>query len=665
MSRARIRVVLVPLRDRRDFETRTLLAAQDEPALTLRELLTQQPAMSTEAVEADVLDVPVARLNVVVAEAKTGTPYYWAIPPAAPTPVQPPPRGDAVPPSAGPPPPAMADSGPDGGHPRELTDAEAVRIAYREIATKAGAYLDAGLSVLIRCDKLLVENLARQITGHSGRTPRVVEAPPAAPDPAGIQPTRRQQALLALQQAVRTANPATDVVLVAHLDLLAGGADAALGAEARELTDVLYEPVTAPDGSRADDCVLLAFVDPSLVIPEVLANRFAVRLAVDTLPREVPTADGGTMPIGVALVTAGEAAVFAGFDPVGLYKHVAGMNAIRLRHAIRFAVHVHRGTGAPFGRLVEELRVFKAATSTRSFEVPNVRFDQIGGYADVRAEMRRALTLIAGTRDMSDELRSELAPRGFIFHGPPGTGKTLFAKAVATALEGTILVVSGPEVTDMYLGESERRVREIFAEARRNAPSVVVFDEFDAIAGRRTGHSDGGSRAGNAIVAQLLTEMDGFRGAVQVLVIGTTNRLDIIDNALLRPSRFRPVRIDLPDLEACRAIAEVHAGHFGIDVTPEVLDAIAQATLGMNGDEIRSIFRDLRADQVLGTAGGLSVPRHLGILVGRLRRTAQERDLAQTDTAPPAQRPVGATPHVLVAEGTSATADTVPTGVDT
>jgi transitional endoplasmic reticulum ATPase len=661
MRRGRIRVVLNPLGDREKFATRTLLAGQDEPDLTLRELLTQDPAMATEPVEPEVLDVPVARLNIVVAEAVTGTAYYWAVPPV-PQPgvdLESGPEGQAEEQPGGSPtaPEVPPDVPPANGHPAAITDAEAVRIAYREIARKAGAYLDAGLSVLIKCDKLLVENLAREITDRSGRTPRVVEAAPAAPDPAGIQPTRRQQALLALQQAVRAANPATDVVLVAHLDLLAGGADATLGSEARELTDVLYEPVTAPDGTRAGDCVLLAFVDPSLVVPEVLANRFAVRLAVDVLPREVPAADGTTMPIGTALVTADEAAVFSGFDPVRLYKHVAGMNAIRLRHAIRFAVHVHRDTGAPFAKLVEELRVFKATTSTSSFEVPNVRFRQIGGYGEVRAEMERALTLIAGTRGMSDELRSELAPRGFIFHGPPGTGKTLFAKAVATALEGTILVVSGPEVTDMYVGESERRVREIFAEARRNAPSVVVFDEFDAIAARRTGHGDGGGRAGNAIVAQLLTEMDGFRGAVQVLVIGTTNRLDIIDNALLRPSRFRPVRIDLPDLEACRAIAEVHAAHFDIGVTPELLDAIAQATLGMNGDEIRSIFRDLRADQVLGTDHGLSVPRHLGMLVGRLRRTAQERDLAQTATPPQARTTAtGSLPHVLVADRTGADA---------
>src|SRR5215208_962862 len=107
--------------------------------------------------------------------------------------------------------------------------------------------------------------------------------------------------------------------------------------------------------------------------------------------------------------------------------------------------------------------------------------------------------LVAGPIEgISERQRGDLIPRGFIFHGPPGTGKTLFAKAIANKLNATIQVVSGPEITDMYVGESERKVRELFAAARRNAPAVLVFDEFDSIATRRSGRDDGGSRAGNA-----------------------------------------------------------------------------------------------------------------------------------------------------------------------
>ena len=170
----------------------------------------------------------------------------------------------------------------------------------------------------------------------------------------------------------------------------------------------------------------------------------------------------------------------------------------------------------------------------------------------------------AVTGRLDEKLQRELIPRGFIFYGPPGTGKTLFAKAIANQLNATIQVVSGPEVTDMYVGESERKLRELFAEARRNAPAVLVFDEFDSIAAQRSGRDDGGSRAGNAIVAQILTEMDGFRPDVPMLVIGTTNRLDIIDDALLRPSRFQAVADRPAGRGRARQIAESTPHHFQI-----------------------------------------------------------------------------------------------------
>ena len=224
------------------------------------------------------------------------------------------------------------------------------------------------------------------------------------------------------------------------------------------------------------------------------------------------------------------------------------------------------------------------------------------------------------------QIRNELIPRGFIFHGPPGTGKTLFAKAIATEMGGTIQVVSGPEVTDMYVGESERKLRELFAEARRNAPAVLVFDEFDSIAAKRSGRDDGGSRAGNAVVAQLLTELDGFRPEVPVLIIGTTNRIDIIDEALLRPSRFREIKIGLPEDPAARkAIARIHAKHFQVDAGGELLDAIANSTNGMNGDEIRSIFRDAKANELVGDRRRANA-RVLGEMVGRLRSAQQSRE---------------------------------------
>jgi transitional endoplasmic reticulum ATPase len=187
----------------------------------------------------------------------------------------------------------------------------------------------------------------------------------------------------------------------------------------------------------------------------------------------------------------------------------------------------------------------------------------------------------------------------------------------------------------MYVGESERKLRELFAEARRNAPAVLVFDEFDSIAGQRTGRDDGGSRAGNAIVAQLLTELDGFRPEVPVIIVGTTNRIDLIDAALLRPSRFRPIKIDLPNPVARQEIARWHAKHFGVPVSERVLSALARATEGLNGDEIRSIFRDARAAQLVGELRGRPIePERIGELVGTLLRARQQQDIDRAGVVP-------------------------------
>lgn len=637
MTPPRRALSLVPA-DPEAFHERYVLAEQDEPDLTLGELLRDLPAQSLSPMEPALLELKVSRLTIQFVRPRPDTPLYlppgtsladFAVKsrPAAPPedshggdrPV----RGEAVEPN------------PASVHPSRLTEREAVLIAHAADIDQAAAYLEGGLSVLIRCEKLLVEHLATEIAAKSGRTGQRVQAPtdqPAAPDPIGMGGGRRAELMAALQQTIADANSG-DVVVVSHLDLLAGGSDATLSSEARELTDLLYE---------RSDRIILAFTDPSLVIPEVLANRFAIRLAMDILPREVRAGGDGLVPIGQALVTAEEAALFDGFDAVTLYKHVAGMNAVRLRHGLRFAYHQHT-TGGGSGRkpvfndLLQELRVFKSRTST-AFEVPNVPMSQIGGYDDVKAELTRALRIIGGAaaEGLPEHLRHDLVPRGFIFHGPPGTGKTLFAKAIASQLDATIMVVSGPEVTDMYVGESERKVRELFAEARRNAPAVLVFDEFDSIASKRGGRDDGGTRAGNAIVAQLLTELDGFRPEVPVLIIGTTNRIDIVDDALLRPSRFRPIKIDLPDERARRAIAKVQADHFEIKVGELLLDAIARATEGMNGDEIRSIFRDARADELVGDH--TPDPRRLGELIGALRQAHQQREI---EKAQPFGRPTG------------------------
>jgi transitional endoplasmic reticulum ATPase len=647
----RPRLRLVPV-DPEGFRTRYLLASVDDQDLTLRQLLAEHPALSLDPVQPAVLDSKVTALRLDVHAPAPEAALY--LPPsltlsdvagAASAPAT-----AAEPAADGQPGPAedsAAGSG-DGQplvqpHPEHLSEREAVLIAHAAEIGAAAGYLKQGMSVLIRCEKLLVEHLAQRIATLAERAARKIEVEAAAADAGPLAAlaggSRRSELIAGLEKAVKDAAPG-DMVVIPHLDLLGGGTDASLSSEGREITDLLYEH---------SDRVLLAFTDPSLVIPEVLANRFAVRIAMDILPREVTAADGARLPIGVALVTREEADLFEGFDPQAFYKHVAGMNAVRLRHALRYALHEYRTDETrekpTFDLLLHMLRIFKARNSA-TFELPNTHLADIGGYEDVKTELRKVLAIINGDiASIPPRMRNELIPRGFIFHGPPGTGKTLFAKAIATEMGGTIQVVSGPEVTDMYVGESERKLRELFAEARRNAPAVLVFDEFDSIAAKRTGRDDGGSRAGNAVVAQLLTELDGFRPEVPVLIIGTTNRVDIIDEALLRPSRFREIKIGLPEEpEARRAIAAIHAGNFEVECGDELLDAIANSTNGMNGDEIRSIFRDAKANELVGDRRPPGA-RVLGEMIGRLRLAQQSREAESRELARPGARASAAARH--------------------
>jgi transitional endoplasmic reticulum ATPase len=505
--------------------------------------------------------------------------------------------------------------------PKELSEDEATVLAYSRDIAQVSSLLRAGLSVLVVAEKSVVPHLWREMSVRAELRAEVLEAADEEPQEEliPVQQNSRQRLLARLRDLVQALNN-DQVLVVQHLDLLAGGSDGSLSAEAREVTELLH---------GAAERVMLAFAAPSLSVPEVLAERFSTRVSITGVPRAVWFRDDDEeQPLGRALVTVNETERFSGYDPVEFYKHVAGMNPVLLRQAMRYAMSVHKDHPSPSARdLYSTIRAFKAQMSS-NFEVPDVGFEDIAGYDEVKEHIQRAIDIVVGHHRLPpeyDHLRTKLIPRGFIFHGPPGTGKTLFAKAIANKMNATILVVSGPEIMGTYVGESERNVREIFAEARRNAPSVVVFDEFDSIASRRSEHSDGGSRAGNAVVAQILTEMDGFRPEVPTLVIGTTNRLNLIDEALLRPSRFETIGIDVPNDEARLKMINLHAAKFGIDVSGGVDELIATAMSGRNGDDIHSVFRDAFVAAHFQNPPVPPTPEQLGQIVGQLQRTRREQ----------------------------------------
>src|SRR5215204_3061919 len=189
---------------------------------------------------------------------------------------------------------------------------------------------------------------------------------------------------------------------------------------------------------------------------------------------------------------------------------------------------------------------------------PNIEWKDIGGLYNVKEELKEAIEWPLKHADLFNKA-SIKPPKGILLYGPPGTGKTLLAKAVASTSESNFISIKGPELLSKWVGESEKGIREIFRKARQAAPCVIFFDEIDAIAPRRSGSDGGDSHVTERLVSQMLTEIDGLEDLKGVVIIGATNRPDIIDEALLRPGRFdRLLEIPIPDNNTRKQILQIH-----------------------------------------------------------------------------------------------------------
>ncbi|WP_099211891.1 CDC48 family AAA ATPase [Thermococcus henrietii] len=221
-------------------------------------------------------------------------------------------------------------------------------------------------------------------------------------------------------------------------------------------------------------------------------------------------------------------------------------------------------------------------------EVPNVRWEDIGGLEDVKQELREAVEWPLKYPEAFMGL-GITPPKGILLYGPPGTGKTLLAKAVANESEANFIAIKGPEVLSKWVGESEKNIREIFRKARQAAPTVIFIDEIDAIAPRR---GTDVNRVTDRLINQLLTEMDGIQENSGVVVIGATNRPDIIDPALLRPGRFdRLILVPAPDEKARLEIFKVHTRK--VPLAEDVnLEELAKRTEGYTGADIEAVVRE-------------------------------------------------------------------------
>jgi len=207
-------------------------------------------------------------------------------------------------------------------------------------------------------------------------------------------------------------------------------------------------------------------------------------------------------------------------------------------------------------------------------EIPKVSWGDIGGLEDIKQQLREAVEWPLTKPEVFKRM-GITPPRGILLYGPPGTGKTLLAKAVANESKANFISIKGPEVMSKWVGESEKAVRELFKKARQVAPTIVFLDELDSIAPMRG--SDTGTHVHDSVVNQLLTSIDGLESMEGVVVIGATNRPDIIDVGLLRPGRFdRLVLIHAPDENARLEIFRIHTKVMPIDITKEELKEIEQ-----------------------------------------------------------------------------------------
>ncbi len=224
-------------------------------------------------------------------------------------------------------------------------------------------------------------------------------------------------------------------------------------------------------------------------------------------------------------------------------------------------------------------------------ETPNTKWEDIGGVENVKRDLKEAVEW--PLKFPASFTRMGITPpKGVLLYGPPGTGKTLLAKAVANESEANFIQIKGPSLLSMWVGKSEEGVRKIFERARQVSPCVIFFDEIDSLAGRRGGNYGGGAKVAENVLNQLLAEMDGIEDLTNVIVIGATNRPDILDPALMRPGRFdRIVYVSVPDREGRLQILKIHTKNMPLDESVDI-EKIAEATEGFTGADIESLARE-------------------------------------------------------------------------
>jgi len=392
------------------------------------------------------------------------------------------------------------------------------------------------------------------------------------------------------------------IIFIDEIDAIAPKRDEVIGEVERR---VVAQLLTLMDGleSRGNIIVIAATnrpnaVDPALRRPGRFDREIEIPLPDKQGRLEILQIHTRNMPLAkdVNLVKLAEMTHgYTGADLAALVREAA-MNALR-RYLPKIDLNQERIPPEILDEMVvtfdDFMKAFKeiVPSGLREIyvEVPEVRWTDIGGLEDVKEELREIVEYPLKYRDAYEALGIEV-PKGVLLFGPPGTGKTLLAKAVATESGANFIAVRGPEVLSKWVGESEKAIREIFRKARQAAPTVVFFDEIDAVAPARGIGIDTGVT--ERIVNQLLAEMDGIEKLENVVVIAATNRPDILDPALLRPGRFdRLIYVPPPDKQARLEILKVHTRKVALDEDVS-LEELAERTEGYTGADLAALVRE-------------------------------------------------------------------------
>lgn len=338
--------------------------------------------------------------------------------------------------------------------------------------------------------------------------------------------------------------------------------------------------------------------------------------------REMPLARD-VNPTRIAAQTQG----FVGADLESLSKE-AGMHALR-----RYLPEIDLETDDVPQSLIDEIVVTESDFESVvqdiepsvlreiDVQIPGVSWEDVGGSDDVKQQLRESVVWPLDRPEKLEELGIDPVS-GVLFYGPPGTGKTLLAKVVANETGTNFIPVRGPELLSKWVGGSEQAIRDTFQKARKVSPSIVFFDELDSLATSRAQHRGGGGSE-NRVVNQLLTELDGLQPMEDVVVIGATNRPDMLDAALLRTGRFdRLLEVGAPAFEDREQILRVHTEEMPLasDVS---FRELAELTDGYVGSDLESLAREAAIDAIREDASTVSM-RHFDQAIERVRPTMTE-----------------------------------------